>query len=175
MTLFIRFDTTARSAAGEQVPLRLDPVRSPQHVVVHILEVGNRLVADAGGLTAEQCRQHLAQRRDHTTEVDHDPTEVEHLPWDVVARGRREHDLLDVVEAIVEAVGDIEVPVDDDVEKRPDQETFVVRRLARAFDLEAVDHGVELERRRVVGVVAALTDRQHPAVSEHDVDLASTS
>src|SRR5256886_16494304 len=109
-----------------------------------------RSVPDADGLAAEQCCQHLAQWRDHTTEVDHDPTEVEHLPGDVVARGRREHDLLDVVEAVVEAVGDIEVAVDDDVEKGPDQEAFVVPRVVGALDPEAARPGAGRERGRAV-------------------------
>src|SRR2546430_11118464 len=67
-----------------------------------------RSVPDADGLAAEQCCQHLAQWRDHTTEVDHDPTEVEHLPGDVVARGRREHDLLDIVERSEEHTSELQ-------------------------------------------------------------------
>ena len=90
---------------------------------------------------------------------------------DVVSCFSREHDLLDLVEAVVEAVGDVEIAVDDHVEECPDQETLIVGGLVGALHLEAANHGIELEGLRVVLIVAGLSDRQHPSVGEHDVDL----
>src|SRR5829696_4522466 len=82
MTWFMRFDTTARSASRspvQEVALGLDPVGDPQDVVVDVLHVDDRLVPNALGLASQELSEHLAQRRDCTTEVNHAPTQVEHL------------------------------------------------------------------------------------------------
>jgi hypothetical protein len=53
------------------------------------------------------------------------------------------------VEAVVEAVGDVEVAVDDHVQERPQQKALVPGVLFAALHLEAVDHLLGCERRGV--------------------------
>ena len=48
------------------------------------------------------------------------------ISWGTPGGGRlAEHVLLDLVEAVVDLVGDVEVSVDEDVEERPEQEALL--------------------------------------------------
>ena len=64
--------------------------------------------------------------------------------------------------------GDVEVPVDDHVEDRPEQEALVVRPVLAALAFEARERVLAGGRHRSCLTVA---DREQPTFAEHDVDF----
>ena len=71
MTWFIWFDWTASCAfeqTGEQLALGLDEIEDAQRVVVDVLEMRDRFLADALDFLAQQLREHFAERADRAAE-----------------------------------------------------------------------------------------------------------
>ena len=126
--------------ARDHVALALDEVGHAEHVVGEILEVHDREVADAGHLLARDLRRHVAKRYGGPSEPHEGLAEREELHRSrgtvgpVAVLG--EHRVLDIVEAVVDRLGDDEVAIDDDVEERPQQETDLGPEVLGALELE---------------------------------------
>jgi hypothetical protein len=91
---------------------------------------------------------------------------------DLAGNRRRWHvaedDLFDLVEAIVDLVGHVEVAVDDHVEERPQEEALFGGAVLDPLQLEAARHLVEVDLR---ALVTRVSDGDQPARSGDDVDL----
>ena len=169
------FEVTARFASSnpvKQVALRLDEVTDAQHAVVHVVEVDDGGVVDEVDLAADDRVDDLAERcrgAAHRREV---APHREDLPRDLGRRRsrpvRREHALLDLVETVVDHVGDVEVAVDQHVEDRPQQEALLGLAVLQALELEPARHLVEVD----LGPLGArVSNRDQPPGAGHDVDL----
>ena len=178
-TRLIWLEVTARSAsrkAGEHVALGLDEIGDAQDVVVQVLEVGERGVADRRGFLAQERAHDLAQRQRGATERQERLAEREQLaraPTPEAVDRVVEHRGLDVVHGVVDDVGDAEVAVDHDVEQRPEQKAFVGAAVLATLRHEPAAHELDREVADVRRVVLeGLAHRDEPALTEHDVDLA---
>ena len=129
--------------AGQQVTLRLDEIGDAQRVVVDVLHQDDRLGSDPLDLAPQQGGDHLTQRCRRPPELHEAATKGEDLLWDRVVALVAEHDLLDVVEPVVDEVGDCEVAVDDDVEQGPQRAPEIV---VVAFEPDPLETPLDLLR-----------------------------
>ena len=153
---------------GEQVALRLDEITDPEDAVVDVVEVHDGLFVDEVDLPADDRVHDLAHGRGASAQGREVAAHGEDLPRD---RGRRivgEHDPFDLVEPVVDRIGHFEVPVDDHVEERPQQEALFGRAVLGPLQFEAAGDLVEVDRGAGLGGMA---DRDQPSGTGDDVDL----
>ena len=130
----------------------------------------DRRVADERHFLPRDRVDDFAHRRHRAAELRQIAAEREHALGDALLTVAPEHLLFDVVEAVVDRVGGLEVAVDEHVEDGPEQEALFGFAFPVELELEATHDLVDGNR---VAVLDGVADREHPSRAHDQVDLAA--
>ena len=141
--------TLASMAPDRKLPLRLDDLDEAHEVVVHVTQVDHGHLAEVGDLPPAQGGDGLPARADGLAELEQHPCDGGRAgvrcrcrPYTV----RVEHGLLEPFEALLDDLGQVEVPLDEEVEEDGQEEPLVRHAVVAALAVEAARQLVGRQR-----------------------------